>query len=150
MEIVCGKEIKGFCYADGTHWFWGDTEVAVINEKRREIEWCNRIFKFPKEVVEKVRSKLPTTPGVWIIEARRVACSATGGNIHIFVNNNDMGMTFDDKYELAQDGNWHSMMSDEELGKCVYACLWHKYDNVYHYSDRFKDLFNPDWRKEIE
>lgn len=36
---------------------------------------------------------------------------------------------------------------DVRLGEYVYACLWHDHDFVYHYSDRFKDLFKPDWRR---
>lgn len=64
MEMINGKEIKGYSYADGVHWYWGDTEVAVINEYRREIEWCDRTFNFPKEVVDEIRNKMPDNPGV--------------------------------------------------------------------------------------
>lgn len=148
MKTIQGKEIKGYSYADGVHWYWGDKEVAVINELRREIEWCDRTFKFPQEVVDDIRSRIPVTDGVWIIEARRTRSSATQGNISIFVNNKDMDMHFEDKMELDDNGNYVSTTPDEELGKFVYACLWHKYDNMMHYSDRFKSLFKPDWRNE--
>ena len=148
MKIIQGKEIKGYSYADGVHWYWGDKEVAVINELRREIEWCDRTFKFPQEVVDDIRSRIPVADGVWIIEARRTRSSATQGNISIFVNNKDMDMHFEDKMELDDNGHWVSTTPDDELGKFVYACLWHKYDNMMHYSDRFKSLFKPDWRNE--
>lgn len=97
MQKINGKEIKGFRYADGVHWYWGDKEVAVINELRREIEWCDRTFKFPTEVVNAIRDKISTPDGQWIIEARRTRLSATQGNISIFVNNKDMDMHFEDK-----------------------------------------------------
>lgn len=147
MQEIQGKRIIGYGRADGVHWYWGDEEVAVINEFRREIEWCNRTFHFPEEVVEAVRSKMPSNPGTWIIEARRTRTSTTQGNVHIFVNNKDMEMNFVDEMELV-DGKWQSTTPDEELGKFVYACLWHKLDNVMHYSDRFKDIFKPNWRKD--
>ena len=147
MSKIQDKEIKGYSYADGVHWYWGDTEVAVINEKRREIEWCDRIFMFPKEVVEDIRSRIPQPANTWIIEARRTSKSATQGTISIFVNNKDMDMHFEDKRELV-NGEYISATPDKDLGKFVYACLWHPLDNVYHYSDRFKSLFKPDWNKE--
>ena len=147
MKTIQGKEIKGDRHADGVQWYWGDKEVAVINEKRREIEWCDRTFNFPKEVVEDIRNRIPTADGVWIIEARRKKQSATQGNIHIFVNNIYTGMTFEDKQELF-NGEWKSTTPDDELGKFVYACLWHPLDSIYHYSDIFKDIFKPGWRKE--
>lgn len=104
MTIIKGKEIKGYSYADGTHWYWGDKEIAVINEHRREIEWCDRTFKFPKEVVEDIRNRISIAGGVWIIEARRTQSSATQGNISIFVNNKDMSMNFEDKIECNDGG----------------------------------------------
>ena len=104
MKTIQGKEIKGYSYADGIHWYWGDKEVAVINEQRREIEWCDRTFKFPQEVVDDIRNRIPVADGVWIIEARRTRSSATQGNISIFVNNKDMDMHFEDKMELDDNG----------------------------------------------
>ena len=77
MLKIDGKEIKGYSYADGVHWYWGDKEVAIINELRREIEWCDRTFKFPTEVVNAIRNKIPTPDGQWIIEARRTRLSET-------------------------------------------------------------------------
>lgn len=150
MKTINGKEIKGYSYADGVHWYWGDTEVAVINEYRREIEWCNRTCKFPKEVVDEIRRKMPDNPGVWVIEARRTKSSACDGNVSIFVNNKDMDIHFVDKYEMDENGNYTSTISNEELGEYVYACLWNPLDNIYHYSDRFKSMFKPNWNKERE
>lgn len=148
MKIIQGKDIKGFRYADGVHWYWGDKEVAVINEIRREIEWCDRIFKFPKEVIDDIRSRIPTAAGKWIIEARRTKISATQGSISIFVNNEFTGMVFEDKIEMNENGDYVSVIPDEDLGRFVYSCLWHPMDKLYHYSDRFKDIFKPDWRKD--
>ena len=148
MKIIQGKEIKGYSYVDGVHWYWGDKEVAVINEHRREIEWCDRTFNFPQEVVDDIRNRIPVADGVWIIEARRTRSSATQGNISIFVNNKDMDMHFEDKMELDDNGNWVSTTPDDELGKFVYACLWHKLDEVLHYSHRFRKLFKPNWDKD--
>lgn len=128
----------------------GETEVAVINEYKREIEWCDRTCKFSNEVVEAIRNKMPTSVGMWIIEARRTRRSATQGNISIFVNNKDMGMIFEDKMKMDKNGNYISITPDEELGRFVYACLWNPSDNIYHYSDRFKSLFKPNWNKESE
>jgi hypothetical protein len=147
MKEIQGKEIKGYSYADGTHWYWGDKEVAVINEKRREIEWCDRTFNFPQEVIDDIRNRIPIADGVWIIEARRTSQSTTQGTVSIFVNGKDMDMHFNDNKELV-DGEWKSRTPNDELGKFVYACLWHKLDYLYHFSDRFKDIFKPGWRKE--
>lgn len=147
MQKIKGKEIKGYQYADGVHWYWGDVKVAVINELRREIEWCDRTFKFPEDVVTEIRNKIPYPANSWLIEVRRTSRSVTQGNISIFVNGKDMDMHFEDKKKCV-DGVWKSTISDEDLGKFVYACLWHTYDKVYHYSDRFKNLFYPNWRME--
>ena len=53
-----------------------------------------------------------------------------------------------EKMELDDNGNYVSTTPDSELGKFVYACLWHPLDHIYHYSDRFKNLFKSDWRNE--
>ena len=147
MEEIKGKKIIGYSYADGVHWYWGDKEVAVINEFRREIEWCDRTFNYPEEVVRAIRNMMPNNPGTWVIEARRTRSSATSGNVHIFINNKDMDMHFEDKFELI-DGEWKSTTPDEELGRFVYACFWHKLDEILHYSHRFRKLFKPNWENE--
>lgn len=146
MQKINGKEIKGYSYADGVHWYWGNKEVAVINELKREIEWSNRTFNFPNEVVNAIRDKMPAQNGQWIIEARRTRSSATQGTISIFVNNKDIDIHFEDKMQLDKNGNYVSTTADNELGKFVYACLWHPLDYIYHYSDRFKSLFKPNWK----
>lgn len=145
------KEMKiiGYQYADGVHWHWidngTDTEVAVIND-RGEIEWCVRTYNLPEEVVAEIRNKVPRPSGTWLIEARRVRHSVTQGTINIFVNGKDMDMCFNDEMKLNENGEYESTTPDSEIGKCVYACLWHKLDDVYHYSERFKDVFYPNWR----
>lgn len=146
---IQGKDIKGYSYADGVHWYWGDKEVAVINEFRREIEWCDRTFNYPQEVIDEIRKKMPNNPGVWVIEARRTRGSVTQGIVSIFVNGKDMDMHFNDKYELV-DGEYVSTTPDEELGKFVYGCFWHKMDEILHYSHRFRKLFKPNWDKECD
>lgn len=35
---VKGQKLKGYSYADGIHWHWGDTEIAVIDQVTSEIE----------------------------------------------------------------------------------------------------------------
>lgn len=145
---VNGKPIKGLGYCIGrTKWLWGEQEVAIIDEYRREIEWCRRTTSLPDEVVEEIRKRMPNNPGTWIIEARRTQSSATQGNVSIFVNGVDMNMHFEDKMMLNENGDYVSTTPDEELGKFVYAALWHPLDYAYHYSDNFKDMFKPDWRK---
>lgn len=147
MTTIQDKEVKGYsCGEDVTRWYWGDTEVAVIDRKKREIEWCQKTCNFPKEVVEEIRSKMDTNPCVWVIEARRTRQSATQGSIHIFVNNKDMGVNFADNYELI-GGKWQSTIPDAELGSYVYASLWNPNDHIYHCSDGFRSIFNPDWKE---
>lgn len=106
-----------------------------------------------EEILKELGSDIPfdengdlTPDGQWIIEARRTSLSATQGNISIFVNSKDMDMHFEDKIELDKNGNYVSTTPDSELGKFVYACLWHPLDKTYHYSDRFKRLFKPNWK----
>lgn len=142
------KKITGCRYADGTHWYWGDTEVAVINEARREIEWCDRTHNFPEEVVNMIRSKIPAPQGQWLIEARRTQSSARQGNVLIFVNNEYTGMCFEDTMRLDEKGNYVSTTPDCQLGKFVNASLWHPLDQTNHYSDRFKSIFDPEWKND--
>ncbi len=59
-----------------------------------------------------------------------------------------MDMVFEDKIEMNENGEYISVISDEELGQFVYACLWNSMDKFYHCSDRFKDIFKPNWRKD--
>ncbi len=144
------KDIKitGFRYADGTHWHYNDKEVAVINN-RGEIEWCVRTFSLPEEVVEQIRNKVPRANGTWLIEAKRNRYSTTQGNINIFVNGKNTGISFYDKIELNQAGEWESTTPDNELGKFIYACLWPQLDANKDLANRFKDIFKPNWREEL-
>lgn len=33
MKTIQGKEIKGYSYADGIHWYWGDNHIIIGNGK---------------------------------------------------------------------------------------------------------------------
>ena len=57
------NDLKGYCRADGTHWYWNDKEVAVIDEHTSEIEWCCRTCTLPDEIVQAVREKKPKHNG---------------------------------------------------------------------------------------
>ena len=46
------NDLKGYCRADGTHWYWNDKEVAVIDEHTSEIEWCCRTCTLPDDIVQ--------------------------------------------------------------------------------------------------
>ncbi len=148
MEIL-GKKIVGLKFADGFHYKWGDEEVAIVDEYRREIQWLKHIAHFPQEVIDYIRNSMPSADGVWTFEVRRNRVSVTQGYIGIYVNGRNMGMSFEDKIELV-NGEWESVIPDNELGEFVYASLWHPHDNAYHFSDRFKDIFKPGWRKQGE
>lgn len=136
--IIKGKPIKGYCFADGCHWYWGETEVAVIDDHTGEIEWCDRKFKFPDEVIQAIRERKPKPDATWIIEARRISHSATQGSIRLTINGKHL-ITFGDDKKLI-DGEWQGR-PDSELGSLVCAAFWNPYDDLYHYSDRAKELF---------
>ena len=51
---VAGKDFKGYEYADGTHWHWGEKEVAIINDYTAEIEWCCRKSSLPDDVIKAI------------------------------------------------------------------------------------------------
>ena len=140
MEEINGKKLIGYVYADGVHWHWGKTEVAVIDQKTGEIEWCDRLFKFPKEVVDAIRQKKPKAANTWVIEAKRISMSTTQGAISIQIDGKEIASFNDDK-QLGDKGFYESSIPDEELGKCVCAALWHPHDNVYHISDNAKKIF---------
>lgn len=80
---INNKELSGCSYADGTHWYWGGKEVAVMDDLTGEIEWCVRTNSIPNAVVEAVRSKKPKAAGQWLIEVKRVSQSATQGIAHV-------------------------------------------------------------------
>ena len=145
MLKIDDKEIKGYSFADGVHWYWGDREVAVIDQFTSEIEWCERKCYFPQEVIEFIRSRKPKASAKWVIEAKRISDSATQGEVVIQINGKTVATFADDKM-IGADKKYHSRYSDENLGRLVIAAFWHKYDDVYHLSDRAKDVFYPKWR----
>lgn len=135
------KKLKGYQHADGTHWYWDDKEVAVIDERTSEIEWCCRKNALPDEIVQAVRDKKPKHNGKWIVEAKRINSSVTQGEILITVNGQTVACFGDEKQ--FKDDKYVSTYSDEELGKLVISAFWHQYDQIYHLSDRAKQVFYP-------
>jgi len=122
MEIK-GKKIKGYNYADGIHWHWGDMEVAVIDQVTSEIEWCVRKSRLPDEVIQAIRSLKPKAAGRWVIEARRISCSATQGEVQIMIDGKPL-IVFDDDKVMTENG-WASKVLDEEMGRLVCSAFWH-------------------------
>jgi hypothetical protein len=135
------EQLKGYTYADGVHWYMGDTEVAVIDPETAEIEWCVRKVTLPQDVIDAVRAKKPAHNGKWIVEARRVDISATQGEIVILVDDREI-TRFADTKVIGDDGQYHSKYSDDELGRFVASAFWHPLDNVYHISDQAKNAFS--------
>lgn len=138
MEIK-GKEIRGYSFADGVHWHWGDTEVAVIDQATSEIEWCVRKSNLPDDVIQAIRGLKSKASGKWVIEAKRISYSATQGEIQIQINGEPLIVFGDDKV-LTETG-WTSKIADSELGKLVCSAFWHPLDNIYRYSEKAKKMF---------
>ena len=138
---IKGKEITGYSYADGTHWHWGDTDVAVIDETTSEIEWLVRKNSLPEEVIQAIRDRKPKAAGKWMVEAKRISYSATQGEIQIQINGKPLITFGDDK--IMRDGEWVNKTPDEELGRLVCSAFWPRLDDIYHYSDKAKKLFYP-------
>lgn len=124
------NDLKGYCRADGTHWYWNDKEVAVIDERTSEIEWCCRTCTLPDEIVQAVRERKPKHNGKWIVEAKRIDHSVTQGEILITINGHAVVTFADEKY--LKDGIYVSSFSDEDLGSLVVSAFWHPYDGIYH------------------
>lgn len=141
MEIK-GKELTGYSYADGVHWHWGNTEIAVIDQATSEIEWCVRKCSLPAEVIQAVRDRRPKADGKWVIEVRRVSQSATQGALLVQIDGETV-MTFGDDKILGENG-WESRIPDKELGRLVCSTFWHPMDWFYHYSDKARELFYAD------
>lgn len=137
---INNKELSGCSYADGTHWYWGGKEVAVMDDLTGEIEWCVRTNSIPNAVVEAVRSKKPKAAGQWLIEVKRVSQSATQGIAHVLLNGETVAVFADEKI-LNENGKWVSKIPDEEIGKYVAATFWHPHDNVYHFSSKARKIF---------
>ena len=108
---VAGKDFKGYEYADGTHWHWGEKEVAIINDYTAEIE------------------------------ADRINMSATQGEILVRINGQTVACFGDEKH--LKDGEWTSSYPDEKLGELIINTLWHKHDDLYHFSYRVKAVLMP-------
>lgn len=139
MLEIKGKKFAGYSYADGVHWKWGDEEVAVINENTREIEWYSRPYNLPKEVVDAVRERRPKPKAKWIIEVQPVKVSATQGHVNVLIND-EIIVSWGDDSECVEDG-WEFESDTENPGKYVTSLLYHKFDNLYHYSDMVRKAF---------
>ena len=138
---VAGKDFKGYEYADGTHWHWGEKEVAIINDYTAEIEWCCRKSSLPDDVIKAIYDRKPKPSGKWVIEADRINMGATQGEILVRINGQTVACFGDEKH--LKDGEWTSSYPDEKLGELIINTLWHKHDDLYHFSDRVKAVLMP-------
>ncbi len=145
MKTVQGKPIKGYSYADGIHWHWGDTEVAVIDQSTGEIEWCERKSRFPDEVIQTIRDLRPRALARWIIEVKQIDYSATQHGFDVLINGERVA-NFGDGVSIGEVVFSDDPKLKENPGKYVYATFWHPHDDIYHVSDKAKDIFMPDWR----
>ena len=114
---VRDKDIIGYSRADGVHWYWGDQEVAVIDEATGDIEWVERKFNFPADVVDAIIQRKPQKECEWRLEARHVRTSTTQGYIIVLIDGKAVG-TYGDDYELV-DGRWESKSYDKHLASCA-------------------------------
>ena len=136
MKELHGKPVKGYSRADGVHWYWGETEVAVIDEFSSEIEWCVRKFTLPEDVIQHIRDLRPRPKATWTVEVKEVKPSACGSIIDVCVNGKSIThISKDDDTELNP-------------GKYVREAFWHKHDNVYHISEKAKKAFDPGYASE--
>ena len=142
--MIKGKELKGYQHENGIHWYWGNEEIAIVGQNNGEIEWCGRRFSYPDAVVKAIRDRRSRAAGRWMIEAKRISKSVTQGSIVISINGQEIMEFNDDK--MLQNGEWISTIPDSEIGKLVISAFWHKFDSIYHYSDRAKKIFYKDWR----
>lgn len=141
--------LKGYTFADGVHWHWNEKEIAIINERTSEVEWLVRKSSLPEAVIEAVYEKRPKASGKWLIETKRVRQSATQGEIHVTIDGKTIAV-FGDDIKLDKNGNYESVISDQNLGRFACSAFWHKYDHVYRISDKAKRIFNPEWNKSDE
>lgn len=83
------------------------------------------------------------------IEVKRIRFSATQGEAAVYVNG-EKTMRFADKIELIEEGQpyysekiggWASVMPDSDF---IRGLLWHPLENIYHYSDKVKDILEAD------
>jgi len=146
IQEIKGKPIKGYRYSDGVHWYWGDEEIAVINDNQ-EIEWYKRTHNYPEEVVNAIRERKQYPAASWLIEVHKVSVSATQGYYQICINGRDI-MRFGAEKKSDESGQYVFDIPDDELGRLLIALFWHKFDHVYHYSNIAKDIFYPEWNKD--
>ena len=80
-------------------------------------------------------------------EVKRSRGSVTQGMVDVLINGEKV-MDFGDEIEIIQDGekyygekigNWASKTPDTQF---IISALYHKYDNLYHISDKVKGKLN--------
>ncbi len=147
MITIQDKDIKGYSRADGVHWYWGDTEIAVIDQSTGEIEWCVRKYNLPDEVIQSIRDLRQRPIGRWVIEVKQIDYSATQHGFDVLING-DKVANFGDGTGIGKALYSDDPKLKENPGKYVYATFWHPHDDIYHISDKAKDIFKPNWRKE--
>lgn len=78
------------------------------------------------------------------IEVKRIRQSVTQGEAAVYINGEHI-ITFGDAIELIGEdehyygpkaGNWASKKPDSDF---IFGLLYHPYDDIYHYSDKFKN-----------
>ena len=116
MEIK-GKELTGYSYADGVHWHWGNTEIAVIDQATSEIEWCVRKCSLPAEVIQAVRDRRPKADGKWVIEVRRVSQSATQGALLVQIDGETVITKRHDGFPIDLDKQHRERCLSRSMGK---------------------------------
>ncbi len=126
-----GKEIKGYSYADGVHWYWEDQEIAVINDETGDIEWSIRKYDIPYPVIDAIRERRPKPAASFRFDIQPVDISTTQCYIVVLLNGEKV-MTFGDDKELV-DGRWVSKaMSRKNIGRLLYE--------TFRQSDKLKEL----------
>ena len=136
IREVHGKPVKGYSRADGVHWFWGDTEVAVIDEFTSEIEWCVRKFTLPEDVIQHIRDLRPRPKATWTVAVKEIKPSVCGSIVDVQINGRSVA-----SFSKQDD-------SKLEPGKYVRSAFWHKLDNIYHISEQAKKVFDSEYVSE--
>lgn len=83
----------------------------------------------------------------FVFEVKRARQSVTQGTATVYLNGEKV-LTFGDEISRIEDGrthygevigNWASIIPDSDFIKGV---LFHPFDNIYHYSDRVKEIIS--------
>ena len=83
------------------------------------------------------------------IEVKRIRGSVTQGEAAVYVNGEKV-IQFGDRIEIIKEGQpyysekiggWASVKPDADFIK---GLLWHPFDDMYHYSDKVKEILDAD------